>query len=277
MFSTKKSTIVAVAVLLLAGAAGVATVKNKSDPGSGSDQAKAGSGKNSAVTFAPPIATEEGEASGSKAVDAKTASLVRKFGEARTRQSRGVALEMIGLAEDLKGAIGSGEPQLSWIQSMLGETFGELHLSPKQEAAMLGAYGKAQQERSERIKREFEQLAKNPEPLMELILASDATMRGEMEREEFQKMGEAAEEGVRIAARMPGEYIPDMNSADPAFRRALAGVLEPSQAVIFEDCFKGATWQRIPLPVTNLEEREKGIKTGRQWVQAMRELEEASK
>ena len=277
MISTKKSTIVAIALLLLAGAAGVAIVKNKGEPKSLSGDVKTDPGRNAANSFAPHGTKIETEAPGREAVDAKTGALVTKYGEDRTKQSKRVALDMIGLAEELKAVSSSGEPQLNWLQMMLGDTFAELLLSPEQEAAMLAAYGKAQQERSERIKREFEQLAKDPGPLMELVLASDATTRGEMEREEFQKMGEAAKEATRIAARMPGDYIPDMNSADPAFRRALADVLEPDQAVIFENCFKGATWQRIPLPLVDLEKREKDLKAGRKWFQAMRELEEASK
>ena len=277
MIYTKKSTIAAAALLLLAGAVGVALVGNKSESQGSAKQVTVGSGQSTTGKFTPQAGTEDAGPSTNKVDNEETASLASKYGESRTKQSRRVALDMIGLAEEIKSATGSSEPRLAWIQAMLGETFGELHLSPEQEKAMLAAYGKAKQENADRIEREFEQMAKSPEPLMELVLASDAAARGEMDRQEFQKMGEAVEEGVRIAARMPGEYIPDMDIADPTFRGKLAAVLEPSQVVIFEDSFKDAIWQRVPLPTTDLEKREKEVKAKRKWMHAMLELEEAMK
>lgn len=277
MISTKKSTLAAVALLLLAGAVGVALVGNRSESQGSAKQVTVGSGQSTTGKLTPEAGAEDAGPSTTKVDNEKTASLVSKYGESRTKQSRRVVLDMIGLAEEIKAATGSSEPRLAWIQAMLGETFGELHLSPEQEKAMLAAYGKAKQENADRIEREFGQMATNPEPLMELILASDAAARGEMDREEFQKMGEAAEEVLRITARMPGEYIPDMDIADPAFRRKLSGVLEPSQVEIFEDSFKNAIWQRVPLPTTDLEKREKEVKAKRKWMHAMLELEEAMK
>ncbi|HEY1120830.1 MAG TPA: sigma-70 family RNA polymerase sigma factor [Haloferula sp.] len=278
MVSTKKSTIVAVALLLLAGAAGLAFVGQKSEFNNRSSQAKASPGKSATSPFTPQGGQAEAEVPGNEETDARTASLVKNYGEDRTKQSRRIALDMVSFAVDMKAVSSAGEPQLQWLKMMLGDTYGELQPSAEQEAAMLTVYRDAMRERSERTNREFEQLAKTPASLMELILASDAAARGEMKREEFQQMGEATDHGARVAAHMPGNFIdPDMICADPAFRKALAGVLDPAQAVILEDSFKDAVFQKVSLPVIALEQREKELKKGRQWMNAMRALEEASK
>lgn len=276
MISTKKSAIAAGTLLLLAGAVGVAIVANDRDPANGSGRAEVGPGKNTTSAFTPGGSKKEVEAGGSEAADAKTASLVESYGEDRTKQSKRVALEMLGFAEEMRVAQGIGDPDLKGLRSMLGKTYEELRLSPEQEAGMREVYRRAMHERWERAGREFQQLAGKPAALMELILASDAAARGEMKPEEFQRMGENAEHGARMAAHLPGMYIdPDMLSEDPAFRKAMAGVLEASQAAIFEDSFKGMTWRPVPLPLSHLEQREKELRTGRQLIQAMRELEEA--
>lgn len=276
MISTKKGAIAAGTLLLLAGAAGLAIVGNDRKPAIGSGRAEAGPGTNTRRAFTAGGSKKEAEAGGSEAADAKTASLVQSYGEDRTKQSRRVALEMLGFAEDMRVIQGVGDPDLKGLRSMLGKTYEELRLSPEQEAGMHEVYRRAMHERWEREGSEFQQLVKKPAALMELVLASDAVARGEMKPEEFQRMGENAEHGARMAAHLPGMYInPTLLGEDPAFRKSMARVLDASQAVIFEDSFKGMTWKGVAVPVYHLEQREHELKSARQLIQAMLEFEEA--
>lgn len=277
MISTKKSVITMGGLLLLAGVGGVALVENHRHPTKRSGSAGTVDGRNPTSTFAPRDG-KEAEESRNQTVDAQTASLMQTYGEDRTKQSKRVALEMLGFAQEMRVIHGPGDPDLKGLRSMLGTTYDELKLSPEQEAGMREVYRGAMQERHERAEREFQQLAKNPEALMALILASDAAARGELKAEEFQRIGGAAEHGARMTAHLPGMYIdPDKLGEDASFLKALAGVLDPSQGIILEDSFKGRKWQRIPFPVSHLEQRERDLKNARQLIQAMRELQETEK
>ena len=198
---TKKTTATLAAAVVLAGAGAALLIKNgnSASPGTPPEAASAPGSHTGRFHPTSPDGTPAQEASTRSRP--RTASnnpeLVSNFGEARVNLSKRVASDMIGMLDDaakmgelvasgqLGGTFGNSEAR---VKKALGTVGDRLNLS----AAQLEQAGKilADHHRQgvERTRESVAQLRKDPTSLMEMILASDAYLRGEIPEDRYQQI-----------------------------------------------------------------------------------------
>jgi hypothetical protein len=235
-----KTLIVAVGVLIIAGATAVVLISRDSDPAT--PAAGAGNGqRNATANDSSPGLTADGAArSAARAKIRETpdnADLVAKYGEARTNLSKHVSTNVVGIMEDAvemgemmtsgaAGAFGGGGMAMA-----LGRLGGDLQLTPEQRekaAALFKDYQKRQMERSRAA---VTSLKQDPTALMRLMLASDASARGELSDEEYKSLQEEA--GKDLAGVINPLDRKNMGGGSPLrdsdFVNDFKAILDPTQ------------------------------------------------
>lgn len=194
---TKKAAIIAGAVVLLAGVGAVAYINNHKDESPAEKGHVAGNGSAPAAGTLAPVDKDavEKNARSRQRDPAANPEFVSKFGEARTNLSKHVATNVISLLED---AVEMGEMAASGKfagfnrggggQTGLGRLDGELKLSDEQKEKATAAYQEFQKREIVKARSSIEGLKKDPTPLMQMMLASDAFTRGEMTQEEYDQV-----------------------------------------------------------------------------------------
>ncbi len=282
------------AILLLAGAGALVFFNMRNDagpeqPDTGGAAAGAeasGTGR-SAGGASGPSAT--GAGGGRQAGRADTDALAEKYGESRTNLSRHVAGTLVTLLDD---AVYMGETALSSDQGPFsnrtfalraglgGGLLDELALDESQQARAEEAFREFQKRELERTKIAAESLRNDPQPLMRLLLASDAFSRGEIAEADYRNLEQAAK------AELDGVMNPldRMNFQggrpleDERFREDMLGVLEPEQAEAFqaaaEERADGPTGSITEMSAMNLEQVDQAITAAQRVTSGVRQMME---
>lgn len=123
--------------------------------------------------------------------------LVDKYGESRTNLSKHITGNVIDLLQDtvemgematsgqLAGAFGG---QDAGLRMGLGRAGNELNLTEEQRGKAKALYAEFQKRQLEQSKESIDRLRKDPTAMMELMLASDAFARGQIDESEFKKI-----------------------------------------------------------------------------------------
>jgi Spy/CpxP family protein refolding chaperone len=163
--------------------------------------------------------------------------LVAKYGESRTNLSKHVTGNIIGILED---AVQMGEMMTSGQMGgfgggagmALGKLNGELQLTPEQNQKTKDIFTEYQRRQMANQKNAIEQLRKDPAPLMQLMLASDAVSRGEMQDDEYKSL--QAETGKQLMGVLNPLDKKNFGGGsplrDPEFVSSFRGILDPTQS-----------------------------------------------
>lgn len=155
----------------------------------GSDQASAAGGI--ASTRKAPAKAERARG------ELRHSELVEKYGESRTNLSKHITGNIIDLLQDtvemgematsgqLAGAFGG---QDAGLRMGLGRVGNELNLTEEQRGKARALYAEFQKRQIDQSKETIERLRKDPTAMMELMLASDAFARGQIDEAEFKKL-----------------------------------------------------------------------------------------
>jgi hypothetical protein len=279
----------AIAVLLVAGIAAVVLRNQDADPGAAANSGSGGTaaaGGDATGSAAPASGTARPSAARSRERQAAAnAELVAKYGEARTSLSKHVSTNLIGIMED---AVQMGEMMLSaqgggfggGLGMALGRLNGELQLTEEQRNKAAALVKEYQARQNEKSKAAVERLKTDPTSLMQLMLASDASARGDMTDEEYRSV--QTEAGQALAGIINpldrSNFGGGSPLRDPEFVGGLKGILDPTQAEKFDAAMAqrqteaGASPNYVPgveegniagLPKMELERLDKSIESAR--------------
>lgn len=195
---TNKITLVAVAVLLLAGIAAVALMQQKP----AADETTQTQNDGSKAKRNGPLSSDEDakarrpERSRTREVP-KDQELVVKYGQSRTNLSRQISTNVVGILEDAvqmgellqSGQGGFGGPGgRGGLGMALGRLNGELALTDAQKDSAAKILADYQKRQLAKTKDAADRLKKDPTSLMKLMLASDASARGEIQDDEYKRL-----------------------------------------------------------------------------------------
>ena len=235
-----KTLIAAIGVLVLAGATAVVLLNQNSGTAKPSDES-AGGNRNAASagsgsSQADDSPAKSGERSRTRQAPAN-ADLVTKYGEARTNLSKHVSSNIVGIMED---AVKMGEMMTAGLAGnfgggmgmALGRLNGDLQLTPEQRDKASALFKEYQQRQTERSRAALERLKQDPTSLMKLMLASDASARGEMQDDEYKSV--QAEVGKGLMGVINPLDRKNMGGGsplrDPDFVTGFKAILDPSQS-----------------------------------------------
>lgn len=230
------------AVFLLLAAAGVGYLITSRAPGTnptGKDTAaaKITNRRNIDAAESGGTALRAGERAKEQRVIAN-AELVAQYGESRTNLSKHASANVVGILDD---AVQMGEMMISGqgggfgrgngLGMALGALNGELAMTPEQNDKALAILNAHQRRKVTEQKDAMSRLQKDPTPLMKLILASDASFRGEL-----------PDEGYKLVQKEIGKELQGVINPldrknfgggsplrDPEFVAGLRGILDPGQ------------------------------------------------
>jgi RNA polymerase sigma factor (sigma-70 family) len=241
LIMTKKTAITAGVALLLAGAGAVALV-NRDSPGKKPADPAADNPAGSSAGSPAPADDATAKATRSRPRDpAENPDFVAKYGQARTNLSKHVASNVISLLEDAvemgemasSGTIGNafGGPRAA-LRMGLGRIGNDLELTEEQQDKAGALYAEFQKRELERSKQTIDRLKKDPTSLMQLMLASDAFSRGEIDEARYEELQKSSGENLK------GVLNPlDRNNfrggrplQDDTFRNGFQALLEPAQS-----------------------------------------------
>ena len=231
----------AIGVLLVAGIAAVALLNKNSDQGAAADSAANGAatpGDNGAGGATPGGSASRPAAARARERQASAnAELIQRYGEARTSLSKHVSSNLLGIMED---AVQMGEMMTSGqggafgggLAMALGRLNGELQLTPEQREKASALFKEYQERQNADSKAAMERLKSDPTSLMKLMLASDASARGDMSEEEYRAVqAEAGKELNGIINPLDRRNFGGGSPLrDDAFVGGLRGILDPTQA-----------------------------------------------
>ncbi len=290
---TKKTTVTLAAAVLLAGAGAVLLVNrdNSSPSGSGaSSSASAGSHGGQFHPSAPGAdsATEASARSRARGSTAANPELVASFGEARVNLSKRVASDMIGMLDDaakmgelvasgqLAGASGDPEARVKKALGPLGEQLNLTAAQIEQAGKVLADY---QRQGLERTRESVAQLRKDPGTLMEMILASDAYLRGEIPEDRYQQVRSASlsQLGDLMNPLDRENFHGGRPLQDDSFVKSFGELLEPAQREVLNaalaDSGPSASSGRLSeLPLMPLEKLSDVISTSRKLTDGHKQM-----
>lgn len=291
---TKKTTVTLAAAVLLAGAGAVLLVnRDNSSPSGSGPGASSASGSSHAGHFNP--ASPGGEAAAEASARNRTRSsssakpeLIASFGEARVNLSKRVASDMIGMLDDAvkmgelvasgQLAAASGGPEAR-VKKALGPLGEQLKLS----AAQIDQAGKAladyQREGLERTRESVAKLRKDPGALMEMILASDAYLRGEIQEDRYQQIRSASlgQLGDLMNPLDRENFHGGRPLQDEGFVKSFGELLEPAQREVLHAALAdmedpAASGRLSELPAMPLEKLSDVISTSRKLTEGHRQM-----
>jgi hypothetical protein len=239
-----KTLITAIGILVLAAATAIVllnqntgTGKSSNEPATGNRQTAAAGSGSGRIDDNP---AKPGERTRSRQAPAN-AELVEKYGEARTNLSKHVSTNIVGIMED---AVKMGEMMTAGLAGnfggglgmALGRLNGELQLTPEQQEKASALFKAYQQRQTERSRAAVERLKQDPTSLMKLMLASDASARGEMSDDEYKTVQAEAGKGLMgvinpLDRKNMGGGSP---LRDPDFATEFKGILDPAQSEKFD-------------------------------------------
>jgi hypothetical protein len=166
------------------------------------------------------------------------AELAAQYGESRTNLSKHVATNVVAILDD---AVQMGEMMISGqggsfgrgngLGMALGQLNGELKMTPEQNEQATAILKEHQRRKVAEQKDAINRLQKDPAPLMKLILASDASFKGDLQDEGYRLVQLEASEGLKgvINPLDRKNFGGGSPLRDPEFVSGLRGILDPSQ------------------------------------------------
>jgi hypothetical protein len=236
-----KTLIAAVGVLIIAGATAVVLLNRNSGPG----EAAAGTGadkRSAAATDSGSGLASVGPARSAERSKTRpapaNADLVAKYGEARTNLSKHVSTNIVSIMEDAvqmgemmtsgqAGAFGGGG-----LGRALGRLGRDLELTPEQREKADALVKEFQQRQTERSRAAVARLKQDPTALMKLMLASDASARGEMSDEEYKSLqADAGKDLTGVINPLDRKNMGGGSALnDPDFVSGFKAILDPTQS-----------------------------------------------
>lgn len=226
---------------LLAGTLAFVLIRQSGDPAG--TQAQADPGKT--TPSAKSAAGDEGGESSSKAArkrqreETANQELVAKYGESRTNLSKQITGNVIGLLDDAlemgemaaSGTFGGPFGGRAGIRMGLGRVANDLNLTEEQQEKAATLYAEFQKRELEKSKQSVERLRKDPTPLVELMLASDAFARGEITEDEYRQLQNESGGELQGIVNPLNErnFRGGRPLRDESFVSGLEAILDPSQ------------------------------------------------
>ena len=229
-------------VLLLAGIAAFILSKRDPEP-SGAEKSRS---RNAAAQEVPaagggqPPAGEGGARAGRARNGVKFPELATQYGESRTNLSKHVTENVVSLLEDtiemgematsgqFAGAFGGQDGALRMGLGRLGN---DLKLTDEQREKARAMFGEFQKRQLAQSKEAVERLKKDPTALMQLMLASDARARGEIDDAEYKRLQTGAGEdlGGVLSPLDERNFRGGRPLRDEAFVSEFKAILDPEQ------------------------------------------------
>ena len=297
LLMTKKTTVTLAAAALLAGAGAVLLVNRDKDASSGAGtDASTSAASSHTARFHPPASSAPTEPAANastknrsrNAAAAGNPELAATFGDARVNLSKGVANDMIGMLDDaakmgelvasgqLGGAFGGPDARLKKALGPIGD---QLQLTPEQLDKVSKALADYQRQSVERTRESVAQLRKDPTSLMEMILASDAYLRGDLQEDRYQQIRSSSlgQLGDLMNPLDRENFHGGRPLQDEGFVKSLGEILEPAQREVLDsalaDIDKPANSGRLSdLPAMPLEKLSDVISTSRKLTEGHRQM-----
>ncbi|MBN8457722.1 MAG: hypothetical protein J0M04_07785 [Verrucomicrobia bacterium] len=238
-----KATLAAGITLLLAGI--IAAYLTTRDPKAGSGQSSTPAPTSGADAQKPGSGEDAKPAQGSASRtrnrdEMKHKDLVEKYGESRTKLAAAVSGNVVAVLEDV---IDIGEKALTGPQNgpfgsrnglrmALGGVGNQLNLTEEQQAKATAAYQAFQRRELDKSKAAIGKLKQDPSSLMRLMLASDASSKGDITDEEYQQLQtDSAKDLTGIVNPLEEKnFRGGKPLRDEAFVSELKATLDPTQA-----------------------------------------------
>jgi RNA polymerase sigma factor (sigma-70 family) len=244
---TKKTAITAGVVVLLAGAGTVALVNRDKETSAPSTAEKGGSSSSSSSPSGlAPVEPAGTRADRPKPRDpAANPDFIAKYGEARTNLSKHVASNLISLLEDavamgemaVSGEMGNafGGPRGGLRMGLGGKLNEDLKLTEEQQEKASAIYKEYQKRELAKSKESIEKLKKDPQALMQMMLASDAHSRGEIPQEEYDRIQASISQDLKgtINPLDRQNFRGGQPMKDAAFTSEFQAILDPDQTATF--------------------------------------------
>ena len=239
---TKKTTIAAGTALLLAGAGAVVLINRQPEtPATAETQPAVKPSTPSGTGNFAPSEDAAARANRPRARNAvKNPELASKYGESRTNLSKHITGNVISLLEDtvlmgematsgqLSGAFGG---QAGALRMGLGRVGGDLKLTGEQSEKAATIFSEFQKRELAKSKDAIERLKKDPTSLMQLMLASDALARGEIDEAEYKRLQAASGEDLSgvLSPLDERNFRGGRPLQDETFLKDFKGILDPAQ------------------------------------------------
>lgn len=242
-----KTTLAAGTALLLAGL--IAAYLTNRNPRPDPEAAPAAGKPGTAASGATPGAAQSGDAGvpgrpARSRDDVKNQDLVAKYGESRTKLAATVSNNIVAILTDateigekaLAGGTGGPFGSAAGMRMALGAFGNDLKLTPEQQGKALAAFQAFQRRELDRSKGSLDQLKQNPAALMKLVLASDASSRGEIGDDEYRQQQTATAQELKGVVNPLDEknFRGGKPMRDEAFVSELKTTLDPAQTELLE-------------------------------------------
>jgi hypothetical protein len=235
---SNKTLIAASAVLFCAGVAAIALMKNEPEKVAPSAAQPTRKGPSS-ESASPPTDASPSTPRPRTRETVKNPDLVSTYGESRTNLSKHISGNVISLLEDAvqmgemmtSGQMGGGFGGRGGMGMALGRTNNDLQLSDEQKEKAAKMYADFQKRQIANSKTAIERLKKDPTSLMKLMLASDASSRGDIQDDEYKRL--QTETGKDLMGVMNpldrNNFGGGKPLQDEAFLSEYQSILDPSQ------------------------------------------------
>lgn len=265
---TKKATIAATLALVLAGIGTIKLISNHDTKpetaGKSANVRSKSQGPQDKVDPSSGEAASRGKSNRSRPA-VKNPELASKYGESRTNLSKHITENVISMMEDtvemgemaysgqLAGTFGGPDGAL---RMSLGSMDNELQLTDDQREkakSLIADYQKKQIEKSRDV---VDRLKKDPTSLMQLMLASDAFSRGEIDESEYKRLQQASSEDLDgVLNPLDEKNLHGGLMPDDEFLNELKPILDPKQNETLQahlDEKAAAATQITPAEITSL-------------------------
>jgi RNA polymerase sigma factor (sigma-70 family) len=278
---SKKAVIAGASLLLLAGVASIAVPRLSSDKASHPTVASSPQEE-----FKPSESALPALSAGKQRASDSRNRLSGKYGDARTKLSAHIQVELMALLEDLVSVmelahkLDLGDQLGEDPAEPLGEVGKHLNLTDEQKKLLGRLQMEAFQRESNNARAVIAMIKEKPEILMEYLLAEDAMKRGDMtaaEYERIQKNLGIPEEEISKALGGEGDPMKDDALDDEVFVEDFLAILDEEQARVFQEglAARNAREQgEAEETFHTLEEMEKQISSGRKMIGGAKQLME---
>lgn len=239
-----KATLAAGITLLLAGI--IAAYLTTRDPKAGSEQTnapaptKGADAKNTESGGDAKPAQGSASRSSRNRDEMKYKDLVEKYGESRTKLAAAVSGNVVAVLEDvidigekaLTGPQNSPFGSRNGLRMALGGVGNQLNLTDEQQEKATAAYQAFQRRELDKSKAAIGKLKQDPSTLMRLMLASDASSKGDITDEEYQQLQtDSAKDLAGIVNPLEEKnFRGGKPLRDETFVSELKATLDPTQA-----------------------------------------------
>ncbi|MCW1915298.1 sigma-70 family RNA polymerase sigma factor [Luteolibacter sp. GHJ8] len=292
---TKKTAITAGVVVLLAGAGTIALINGNKDENSSSAKGhtEVNTAPSSSASSFTPVESAAARGDRAKPRDpAANPDFIAKYGEARTNLSKHIATNLISLLEDavsmgemaVSGQMGNafGGPRNGLRMGLGGRLNDDLKLTDEQQEKAGEIYKEYQKRELAKSKESIEKLKKDPQALMQLMLASDAHSRGEIPQDEYDQIQASIADDLKTTINPLDRenFRGGQPMKDTAFTSEFQAILDPDQSATFaaaatEQQSKAAEDRSINnLPSMELEKMDQTVTSAKKLTTGLKSMME---